>query len=132
MSESKGVVLIVEDEVRILRFLRMAIRLVGYEVETAMGGEDALRLASLAEPDIVLLDMLMFPMDGFEVLRRLRAVSKVPVIAMSAFDSARQESMKLGADVFLRKPFRPEEVVREIEISLASGRTNGPPLALAH
>ena len=101
-AETKVVVLIVDDEVRIVRFLRTSLSLAGYEVATAAGGEEALRLVESISPDVMLLDIVMSPLDGFQVLKRLRAISQLPVIAMSAHASAREEAIRLGANAFLR------------------------------
>jgi DNA-binding response OmpR family regulator len=82
------------------------------------GGEEALKLAESVKPDIMLLDILMSPMDGFEVLRRLRTTSELPVIAISAHVSAAVEALQLGASDFVAKPFRPDELVKMIEKTL--------------
>jgi two-component system KDP operon response regulator KdpE len=108
-------VLVVDDDVKILRFTSASLRLVGYDVITVAGGEEALKLAESEKPDIMLLDILMPVMDGFEVLRRLRAVSKLPVIAISAHSSAAEKALNLGANGFLAKPFRPDELVKRID-----------------
>jgi two-component system KDP operon response regulator KdpE len=78
-------------------------------------GEEALKLVESEKPDIMLLDILMPVMDGFEVLRKLRAVSKLPVIAISAHSSAAEKALNLGANGFLAKPFRPDELVKKID-----------------
>jgi DNA-binding response OmpR family regulator len=117
--DHKARVLVVDDDVMILRFLRTSLTLAGYDVVTATGGEEALRLQESAKPSIMLLDILMPVVDGFEVLRRLRAVSELPVVAFSAHASAAEEALRLGANDFLSKPFRPDEVVKRIEALLS-------------
>jgi DNA-binding response OmpR family regulator len=107
--------LVVDDDMKILHFLRSSLRLAGYDVVTATGGEEALELAESAKPQCIVLDMLMPVMDGFEVLRRLRAVSKLPVVAVSAHSSSAEKALALGANVFLGKPFRPDELIKRIE-----------------
>lgn len=117
-SDSKALILVVDDDSRILRFLRPSLRLAGYDVVTATGGEEALKLVESGKPDIMLLDILMSPMDGFEVLRRLRTTSELPVIAISAHTSAAEKALNLGANDFLSKPFRPDELVKRIKALL--------------
>ncbi len=115
---SKGVVLIVDDQPRILHFLATKPESAGYQVVTAEGGEDALRIIGSLKPRVVLLDILMSPVDGLEVLKRLSVGSSVPVIAMSALHNTRDEALRLGAKAFLKKPFNPSDAVREIETVL--------------
>ncbi len=118
-SPSKGPVLIVDDEPRILRFLATSLRLAGYQVVTAEGGEEALRTTGSAKPRVLILDILMYPVSGLDVLRRLPAGSNLPVIAMSARHESREEALRLGATAFLKKPFNPVDVIREIEAVLS-------------
>ena len=117
--QSKLLVLVVDDDARILRFLGTSLRLSGLDVVTATGGEEALRLVESARPDIMLLDIVMSPMDGLGVLKSLRATSIMPVIAMSAHASAAGEALRLGANAFVNKPFRLDELVKEIKTVLA-------------
>lgn len=111
-------ILVVDNDLKIIRFLRTSLALAGYDVVAATNGEEALRLQESEKPDIMLLDILMPVMDGFEVLRRLRAVSGLPVIAFSAHTSAAGEALRLGADDFLAKPFKPDELVKKIKALL--------------
>jgi DNA-binding response OmpR family regulator len=120
-SDSKAAVLVVDDDIKILSFVRVSLRLAGYDVITAAGGEEALKLVASEKPSIMLLDILMSPMDGFEVLRRLRTVSKLPVIAISAHASAAEKVLSLGANDFLGKPFRPDDLIKKIKILLEQG-----------
>jgi DNA-binding response OmpR family regulator len=117
-GDSKALVLVVDDDVRILSFLRPSLKLAGFDVITATGGEEALNLLDSKKPSIMLLDIVMSPMDGFEVLTRLRAVSELPVIAISAHASAAEKALNLGANDFLGKPFRPDELVKRIKTLL--------------
>ena len=107
-------ILVVDDDVKILRFLRTSLKLSGYEVFTATSGEEALELFKSEKPDIMLLDILMPGMYGFEVLTRLRTVSELPVIAFSAHASTAEEALQLGANDFLAKPFKPDELIERI------------------
>jgi DNA-binding response OmpR family regulator len=115
---NKACVLIVDDDVRILRFIGASLRLNGYDVITTTCGEEALKLAESEKPNIMLLDVLMPIMDGFEVLRRLRAASDLPVIAISAHASNAEKALSLGANNFLSKPFMPDELIRRIKVLL--------------
>jgi len=115
MEGSKIRVLVVDDDVKILRFLSSSLRLAGYEVVTTTSGEEALQLVKSENPNIVILDILMSPVDGFEVLERLRATSKLPVISISAHASSAEKALSLGANIFLSKPFRPDELVKRID-----------------
>ena len=107
-------VLVVDDEVKILSFVRMSLRLSGYQVITTTSGEESLELIQSEKPDLLVLDIFMPGIDGFEVLRRLRTVSELPVIMMSSHSSASGQGLSLGASNFLAKPFRPYELVQRI------------------
>jgi two-component system KDP operon response regulator KdpE len=111
-------VLIVDDDERIIRFLRLKLKATGYEVITAGNGQEGLRLAESVSPDIMVLDLLMPGMDGFEVLRRLRSGSNLPVIVLTARADASEEALGLGASDFMAKPFNPDELVRKIQALL--------------
>jgi len=110
-------VLLVDDEERILNFLRSKLKASGYEVLTATNGVDALEQAQAQEPDIIVLDVLMPRMNGFEALKELRTFSSVPVIILSAkgADADRIKGLSIGADDYLPKPFNPDELVARIE-----------------
>jgi two-component system KDP operon response regulator KdpE len=110
-------ILVVDDEERILNFLRSKLTASGYEVLTASNGLEALEQAQAQEPDLVVLDLLMPKMDGFETLRELRSFSAVPVIILSArgADTDRIKGLVQGADDYLSKPFNPDELVARVE-----------------
>jgi len=110
-------VLVVDDEDRILNFLSSKLRASGYEVLTASDGLYALEQAQAQEPDLIVLDLLMPKMDGFETLKELRSFSAVPVIILSArgADVDKIKGLDLGADDYLPKPFNPDELVARIE-----------------
>jgi DNA-binding response OmpR family regulator len=121
MSGAKGsraTILVVDDDVKILRFLRISLNLAGYRVITATNGEDALKLLDLEHPVIMVLDMLMPGMDGYQVLQQIRTVSKMPVIVISAHNLAAEKALNLGANIFLPKPLIPDELIRKIELLL--------------
>lgn len=112
-------VLVVDDEPRILRLLCTSLSAHGYEVITATNGEEALELARVEQPDIILLDVFLPVMDGFEVLQKLRSFSRLPVVAFSASNSVRDRVLNLGANDFVAKPFVPDDLVKTIETLLA-------------
>jgi DNA-binding response OmpR family regulator len=114
-SDSKVRVLVVDDDEKILRFVRSSLTLAGYDVATATSGEEALQLVESKQPHVMVLDILMPQTDGFEVLKRLRPASKLPVIAISAHASAAGDALSLGANGFLAKPFRPDELIKKIK-----------------
>jgi DNA-binding response OmpR family regulator len=117
-EKAKTCVLVVDDDEKILRFLSSSLRLAGYDIITSTSGEEALQLVESAKPQCIVLDILMPAMDGFEVLGRLRATSKMPVIAISAHASNAGQALSLGANVFLAKPFRPDELIKRIQAIL--------------
>lgn len=110
-------VLVVDDEPRITKFLVVRLKATGYEVLTADNGAQALEQVETQEPDLVVLDVVMPGMDGFETLKQIRAVSSVPVIILSAREASteRVKGLELGADDYLVKPFSPDELVARIE-----------------
>ena len=110
-------ILVVDDEERILNFLRSKLKASGYEVLTASNGLEGLEQAQTQEPDLIVLDLLMPKMDGLEMLKELRSFSIVPVIILTAkgSDADRIKGLQLGADDYLPKPFNPDELVARIE-----------------
>jgi DNA-binding response OmpR family regulator len=110
-------VLVVDDEPRIVAFLKMKLKASGYEVLSAVNGLEALEQVQAQEPDLLVLDVVMPGIDGFETLKQVRALSAVPVIMLSAKAEAadRIKGLGLGADDYLPKPFSPDELVARIE-----------------
>jgi two-component system KDP operon response regulator KdpE len=110
-------ILLVDDEERILNFLVAKLKASGYEVITAKNGAEALEQVQAQEPDMMVLDLNMPEMDGFEVIRGLRSFSAIPVIVLSAreADVDKIRSLELGADDYLAKPFNPDELQARIE-----------------
>jgi two-component system KDP operon response regulator KdpE len=110
-------VLVVDDEERIINFLRSKLRVSGFEVLTAGNGKEAFERFHNYDPDIIVLDLVMPEMDGFEFLKELRTFSQVPVIILSARseDVDKIQGLNLGADDYLPKPFNPNELIARIE-----------------
>ena len=110
-------ILLVDDEERILNFLKTKLKLLSYDVILAKNGIEAIEQIHGQEPDLVVLDVIMPKMDGFQTLKELRNFSTVPVIMLSARgdDTDRIKGLGLGADDYLPKPFNPDELVARIE-----------------
>ena len=110
-------ILIVDDDERIINFLRSKLKASGYEVLTAGNGLEGLEQAQAQEPDLIVLDLLMPKMGGLDMLKELRTFSAVPVIILTAkgADADRIKGLQLGADDYLPKPFNPDELVARIE-----------------
>jgi two-component system KDP operon response regulator KdpE len=111
-------VLVVDDHPKVLRFIEIDLKLRGFKVITTASGEEALELVKSAKPDIMLLDIVMPGMDGFEVLKKLRAFTQLPVIAFSASPGNYDDAISLGANDFMHKPFDPDDMVRKIKALL--------------
>jgi DNA-binding response OmpR family regulator len=113
-------ILVVDDEEDILNFLELVLREKGYEVVTAASGHDALTRAQLEKPDLVLLDIMMPQMDGWEVLKLLRIddeTASIPVAMLSARTEARDrvQGLQEGAIDYICKPFSLQELLGKIE-----------------
>jgi len=106
-------VLVVDDDMQIIRAMRINLRARGHDVDTAADGATALREAAANHPDVVLLDLGLPDMEGLEVIRRLRGWSQVPIIVLSARHSAGEKVRCLdsGADDYVTKPFGMDELL---------------------
>ena len=118
-------VLVVEDEPNLSEVLEAYLRCEGFRTERAGDGESALRLFHAAKPDLVLLDVMMPKLDGFEVLRRVRQAGNTPVIMVTARveDIDRLVGLRMGADDYVVKPFNPPEVVERVKAVLRRSRS---------
>ena len=110
-------VLIVDDDLAIIKFLRANLKAWGYEVLAAMDGAEALQALEMELPDLVILDIMMPKMDGFEVCRRLREWSQLPVIMLSARGDIEDKvkCLNLGADDYITKPFGVGELIARVK-----------------
>ncbi len=130
MSTDPALILLIEDELPIRRFLRASLAGKGYRLTEAENGEQALRLAVQQPPDLVVLDLGLPDMDGQEVLQRLREWLQAPIIVLSARDQEQQKVSALdnGADDYLTKPFGTGELLARIRVALrhAAHLTGGP------
>src|SRR3954452_18968302 len=113
-------VLVVDDEPRVLRFVRAELESDGYRVLIASNGRQAIELHESERPALVILDLVMPDLDGFEVLRRIRVSARTPVIVLTArgSDVDKIRGLDLGADDYLTKPFNPEELAARMRAVL--------------
>lgn len=116
--DKKRLVLVVDDHRQVLRFIEIDLKLRGFEVVTTTSGNEALELVRSAKPDIMLLDIIMPGVNGFEVLRKLRGFTQMPVITFSASPGSHDDAMRLGANDFMSKPFHPDEMASKIRALL--------------
>lgn len=124
-------ILVVDDEERMARFIRLNLEQDGFQVVEAYRGMQALQQYRDSLPDLVLLDVMMPDIDGFEVLSMLRDISNVPVIMLTAKgeEDDRVRGLELGADDYVTKPFSPRELVSRVRAVLRrtdSSSTDSP------
>ena len=119
-ADDRQRVLIVEDEPNIASFARMYLEAAGFEVLVAARGDDGLRMAEAEAPHLVILDLMLPGMDGYEVTKRLRHTGQTPIIMLTARDDAVDKvvGLELGADDYLTKPFNPRELVARVRAVL--------------
>jgi two-component system, OmpR family, alkaline phosphatase synthesis response regulator PhoP len=120
-------ILVVDDETYIVHILEFTLTMEGYEVLTAADGEEALRRLEQDRPDLVVLDIMMPKVDGYEVLRRIRADEEfrhLPVILLSAKGRPidRETGLEIGADDYIVKPFSPRRLLEKIQDLLERAR----------
>jgi DNA-binding response OmpR family regulator len=129
-------ILVVDDEERMVRFIRLNLEHDGFEVIEAFRGMQAIEQLRSKLPDLILLDVMMPDIDGFEVLRIIRETSSVPVIMLTAKgeEEDRVQGLELGADDYITKPFSPRELVSRVRAVLRrteiSGGTSHEPIVV--
>jgi DNA-binding response OmpR family regulator len=113
-------ILVVDDEERIVRFIRLNLEHDGFIVMDAFKGVQAIEKIRTGLPDLVLLDVMMPDLDGFEVLKMIREISSLPVIMLTAKgeEDDRVHGLELGADDYITKPFSPRELVSRVKAVL--------------
>ena len=118
-------ILVVDDEERMVRFIRMNLEHDGFIVADALNGKQAIQKMRDVNPDLILLDVMMPDMNGFEVLETIREVTNVPVIMLTAKgeEDDRVRGLEKGADDYVTKPFSPRELVSRVKAVLR--RTEG-------
>jgi len=126
MHKGKVCILVVDDEPRYIRAIQINLEASDYEVITARDGQTAIELAASEKPDLILLDIRMVGLDGYEVCRRIREFSAVPIIMLTALaeDADKVAGLDVGADDYVTKPFSADEllarvraVLRRVELS---------------
>ncbi|NIM92669.1 MAG: response regulator [Anaerolineales bacterium] len=122
-------VLVVDDEPRMIHFIRLNLEHDGFEVYEATSGPEALDSMRDLLPDLILLDVMMPDMDGFETLSLIREISNVPVIMLTAKgeEDDRVRGLELGADDYVTKPFSPRELVSRVRAVLRRTEMPGEP-----
>jgi len=128
---SKGKVLVVDDEIYIVHILDFSLGMEGYEVITALDGEQALERLESEKPDMIVLDIMMPKLDGYEVCRSIKsnpATRHIPVILLSAKGRNVDQKMgfDVGADDYITKPFSPRKLVERINQLLGQAVTEKP------
>jgi two-component system KDP operon response regulator KdpE len=125
-------ILVVDDEERMVRFIRLNLEHDGFQVSEAFNGKQAVQRLRDINPDLILLDVMMPDLNGFEVLEMIREISNVPVIMLTAKgeEDDRVRGLELGADDYVTKPFSPRELVSRAKAVLrrteaASGSMHG-------
>ena len=125
---AKGKILVVDDEIYIVHILDFSLGMEGYEVLTALDGEQALEKARAEKPDLIVLDIMMPKLDGYETCKLLKAdasTKDIPVILLSA--KGRNVDQKIGfevgADDYITKPFSPRKLVERINAILGQGNS---------
>jgi two-component system, OmpR family, response regulator len=132
MQEHAPRVLVVDDEEHITELLSMALSINGFEVERVATGRGALKAIDEQRPDLVILDVMLPDLNGFDVIKRLRqderAGSRIPAIFLTARDSTADkiEGLRLGSDDYVTKPFNVEELVERVKAVLRRSSGLGP------
>jgi DNA-binding response OmpR family regulator len=117
---SKQTILLVDDEPHIVELAQMYLEKEGFAVHSAPDGERGLQMIATVRPDLVVLDLMLPRVDGWEICRRVRAESDLPIIMLTARDDAVDKivGLELGADAYLTKPFNPRELVAWVKAVL--------------
>ena len=125
---SEPLILIVEDEPSIAEVVSLYLKRAGYRVLLTTDGQSALNLLQIQVPDLVVLDLMLPKIDGFELTRWLRTHSEVPIIILTARrdEADRIAGLEMGADDYILKPFSPQEVVSRVRAVLRRTRANAP------
>lgn len=119
-TQAAGLILVIEDDSQIRRFLRTTLTSNGYQLLESTSGQDGLRQVSIQHPDLIILDLGLPDMDGLEVTRQLREWTAIPIIILSARDKEgdKVKALDLGADDYLTKPFGTDELLARIRVGL--------------
>jgi DNA-binding response OmpR family regulator len=129
MTAARETVLVVDDETHIVELARMYLEREGFIVRSAPSGEEALEQVQDRLPALVVLDVMLPGIDGFEVCRRIRARSSVPILMLTAREDDLDKivGLELGADDYLTKPFNPRELVARVKAILRRAEVSASP-----
>lgn len=129
MPSRKATVLVVDDDIRLIRMMRRILELEGYRLLTASSGESALSLLDEEAPELILLDIMMPNMDGYTLCRRIREFSPIPIIMVTAKGNEEEKVLGLdaGADDYVTKPFSAKELTARVRAVLRRTRLQGGP-----
>src|SRR5581483_8038771 len=129
LTMSNERILVVDDDPLILRLVRMNLDKAGYKTVTAVNGEEAIDVVSSELPDLVILDLMLPKVDGYEVCRRIREFSLVPVVMLTAKGEQvdKLRGFEMGADDYLTKPFAPQELLARVQAVLRRSQQGAPP-----
>ncbi|MEP7355880.1 MAG: response regulator transcription factor [Anaerolineales bacterium] len=133
INPAQSCILVVEDEPRYVRAIRLNLEASGYRVITAADGETALTRTADDKPDLILLDVRLPGLTGFEVCRRLREFSSVPIILLTAMaeEADKIRGLDLGADDYVTKPFSADELLARVRAALRRGEPGPLPQTAA-
>jgi DNA-binding response OmpR family regulator len=122
-------ILIIDDEVHIIELAKLYLQRDGFQVEYATKGQDGLAMWASVNPDLIILDIMLPDIDGFDVCRKIREKSKVPILMLSARreDVDKIVGLELGADDYLAKPFNPSELVARVKAILRRSQAEVEP-----
>ncbi|HMD80707.1 MAG TPA: response regulator transcription factor [Anaerolineales bacterium] len=121
-------IMVVDDEIRLISLVKSYLIQEGYRVVTAHNGKDALSVAHRENPDLIVLDVMMPEMDGYEFMRKHRADNNTPIILLTARvgDEEKVIGLEIGADDYMTKPFRPRELVARVRAVLRRSGESQP------
>jgi DNA-binding response OmpR family regulator len=135
MPAKKTMVLVVDDDIRILRMIKRMLELEGFQTAVANSGEAALKMFEKETSDLILLDIMMPEMNGYTVCQRIREFSQVPIIMVTARgdDKEKVAGLNIGADDYVTKPFSAGELAARVRAVLRRvGSQDRPPEAIFH
>ncbi|MBE5762523.1 MAG: response regulator transcription factor [Clostridiales bacterium] len=122
-------ILVVDDDKNILQLIKLYLEKEGFEVVEAMRGDDGLKLFDSQPPNLVMLDIMLPGMDGWQVCREIRKTSNIPILMITAKDETFDKvlGLELGADDYITKPFDPKELIARTKAVLRRSQTSAPP-----
>ena len=123
VNDMKQLILVVDDDINIAKLIKLYLEKDGYEVVHSARGDDALAQLKKISPALILLDIMLPGMDGWQVCKAIRLQSKVPIIMLSAKDETIDKvlGLELGADDYITKPFEPKELLARVKAVLRRG-----------